>query len=179
MEKLTPEEIDAIKRKGSVVIRGVVDTKTASGWKTELEEFIKANPQIDGRYIYLRQSMRSMTFFFRSSDRLSRTRQAVFPPLVSPTCAAQYYISYQTVFSWTRPQVQARAHPNVLKTSTWLNNLYHVKSGNILEGVDLSVPLTYADRFRIRHPGGHWGSFPPHVDSMSPLHIHDQTLSRL
>lgn len=66
--------------------------------------------------------------------------------------------------SWTRPQVQARAHPNVLKASAWLNKLYHVKSGKPLEGVDLNVPLVYADRFRIRHPGLGWNNFPPHVD---------------
>jgi len=125
LEKLTPEEIDVITRKGSVVIRGVVDIETASGWKTELEEFIKVNPQAEG---------------FPAHDK-------------------QFFLLY-----WTRPQVQARAHPNVLKASAWLNHLYHIKSGNTLEGVDLSVPLTYADRFRIRHPGGNWTSFPPHVD---------------
>ncbi|KAH0833477.1 hypothetical protein J3R83DRAFT_12598 [Lanmaoa asiatica] len=123
LEKLTPNEIDVIKRKGSVVIRGVVDTKTAFGWKTELEEFIKANPHVEGLDLY---------------------------PVY-----------------WTRPQVQARAHPNVLKASAWLNNLYHVKSGKKLEGVDLSVPLSYADRFRIRHPGTDWPNFPPHVDGTS------------
>lgn len=48
--------------------------------------------------------------------------------------------------------------------SKWLNNLYHLKSGNLIEGVDLSTPLTYADRFRIRHPGGDWNFHPPHVD---------------
>ena len=78
----------------------------------------------------------------------------------------------QRCFSWTRPQLQARAHPNVLKASVWLNNLYRVKSGKTLDGVDLSVPLTYADRFRIRHPGGHWGYFPPHVDgTLSVEHL--------
>lgn len=69
--------------------------------------------------------------------------------------------------------MQARAHPNVLKASAWLNNLYNVKSGKKLEGVDLSVPLSYADRFRIRHPGVDWSNFPPHVDGTSPHHIHD------
>lgn len=71
----------------------------------------------------------------------------------------QFFMLY-----WTRPQVQARAHPNVLKASAWLNKLYHVKSGKPLEGVDLNVPLVYADRFRIRHPGLGWNNFPPHVD---------------
>ena len=177
MEKLTPEEIDVIKQKGSVVIHGVVDIETASGWKTELEEFIKVNPQAEG-HIYPRQWLRSLTFFIRSPDRPSRTQQAILSPLVSP-CVTHYHVSYLTGFSWTRPQVQARAHPNVLKASAWLNNLYHAKSGNTLEGVDLSVPLTYADRFRIRHPGGNWASFPPHVDGMSPRRIHDQSLNCL
>jgi Protein of unknown function (DUF1479) len=69
--------------------------------------------------------------------------------------------------SWTKAQVIARSHSNVLAASSWLNNLYHVKSGVKLDGVDLSVSLSYADRFRIRHPGGHWDRFPPHVDGQS------------
>ncbi|KAF8553881.1 hypothetical protein OG21DRAFT_1522793, partial [Imleria badia] len=86
LEKLTPEEIEAIRRKGSIVMRGVVKTQTASGWKTELDEFVKANPQAEG---------------FPENDK-------------------QFFHLY-----WTRPQVQARAHPNVLKATAWLNNLYH------------------------------------------------------
>ena len=66
--------------------------------------------------------------------------------------------------SWTKAQVQARSHSNVLATTVWLNNLYHTKGNKDLEGVDLSVPLSYADRFRIRHPGGDWSGFPPHID---------------
>ncbi|KDQ59257.1 hypothetical protein JAAARDRAFT_128012 [Jaapia argillacea MUCL 33604] len=76
---------------------------------------------------------------------------------------------------WTRPQVQARAHPNVLATSTWLNQMYHVKGNTTLEGVDLSTPLTYADRFRIRHPGVQWDVHPPHVDGGSIERWQDET----
>ncbi|KAF8622853.1 hypothetical protein AX15_006697 [Amanita polypyramis BW_CC] len=65
---------------------------------------------------------------------------------------------------WTKSQVRARSHPNLLAATTWLNQLYHAKSGEKIEGVDLSTPLTYADRFRIRHPGTKWSYFPPHVD---------------
>ncbi|KAF8556553.1 DUF1479-domain-containing protein [Imleria badia] len=139
LEQLTPEKIDVIRHKGSIVIRGVVETQTASGWKTELDEFVKANPQAEGL----------------------------------PEHNKQFFFLY-----WTRPQVQARAHPNVLKATAWLNNLYHVKSGRTLEGVDLSVPLTYADRFRIRHPGGHWSNFPPHVDSGAIERWEDENFRR-
>lgn len=60
MEKLTPEEIDVIKRKGSIVIRGVVDREMASDWKTELDEFVKANPHAEGLDLYPCQWMRSL-----------------------------------------------------------------------------------------------------------------------
>ena len=42
--------------------------------------------------------------------------------------------------------------------------MYHLKSGAQVDGVDLSKPLSYADRFRIRHPGNQWNAHPPHVD---------------
>ncbi|KAG6914833.1 hypothetical protein DXG01_015054 [Tephrocybe rancida] len=71
----------------------------------------------------------------------------------------QFYMLY-----WTKPQVEARSHPNLLETSTWLNNLYHTNTSDSIEGVDLSIPLTYADRFRIRLPGSSWDFLPPHVD---------------
>lgn len=67
--------------------------------------------------------------------------------------------------SWTPSQVAARSHPNILAVSTWLNGLYHAKPDTQLDGVDLKSPLTYADRFRIRHPSLEpWGRHPPHVD---------------
>ncbi|KAJ3876883.1 hypothetical protein F5051DRAFT_504313 [Lentinula edodes] len=65
---------------------------------------------------------------------------------------------------WTKPQVQARSHPNLLAASAWLNNLYRDSGNEPLDGVDLSTPLTYADRFRIRHPGVQWDAHPPHID---------------
>jgi hypothetical protein len=33
--------------------------------------------------------------------------------------------------------------------------------------VDLNTPLSYADRFRLRQPGGDWTAHPPHVDGGS------------
>ncbi|KAJ7612542.1 hypothetical protein FB45DRAFT_914893 [Roridomyces roridus] len=130
LDTLTPQQIADIKRKGTVVVKDVVDDAQARKWKTELEEFIKANPQSDGM----------------------------------PEGDKQFFHLY-----WTKPQIQARAHPNMLKVSTWLNNLYHVtsSSGQSPEGVDLATPLSYADRFRIRHPGVKWTVHTPHVDGGS------------
>ena len=58
----------------------------------------------------------------------------------------------------------ARSHPNVLATSVWLNRMYHTKGNDKLEDVDLDVALSYADRFRMRHPGVQWVIHPPHID---------------
>ncbi|PBL02195.1 DUF1479-domain-containing protein [Armillaria gallica] len=74
----------------------------------------------------------------------------------------QFFMLY-----WTKSQLEARSHPNMLVASAWLNNLYHAEAGQKLDGVDLSSPLSYADRFRIRHPGTVWTTFPPHVDGGS------------
>ncbi|KZT20478.1 DUF1479-domain-containing protein [Neolentinus lepideus HHB14362 ss-1] len=82
----------------------------------------------------------------------------------------QFFMLY-----WTGPQVKARAHPNVLEATAWLNNFYHLKSHDKLDGVDLSTPLTYADRFRIRHPGVEWQRHPPHVDGGSIERWEDKT----
>ena len=45
-----------------------------------------------------------------------------------------------------------------------MNKFYHVKSKEGLNDVDLSVSLSYADRFRMRHPGNKWYRHPPHID---------------
>lgn len=63
---------------------------------------------------------------------------------------------------WTGPQVRARSHPNVLTIQEWLNKMFHVDAKNGVQ-IDLS-PVSYADRFRMRHPGGKWDNHPPHVD---------------
>ncbi|KAJ7798268.1 hypothetical protein B0H14DRAFT_2907139, partial [Mycena olivaceomarginata] len=125
LDKLSETQIAEIKRKGTVVIKDVIDDAQARAWKTSLEEFVKANPQSDG----------------------------------FPEDNKQFFHLY-----WTKAQVQARAHPNMLGVSTWLNSLYHSTSGQKVEGVDLATPLSYADRFRICHPGSPWHRHPPHID---------------
>ncbi|KAI0798536.1 hypothetical protein BC629DRAFT_1592113 [Irpex lacteus] len=76
---------------------------------------------------------------------------------------------------WTKSQVRARGHPNVLAASAWLNNFYHVKNDSKADNVDLSTPLSYADRFRMRHPGNVWDKHPPHIDGGSIERWEDET----
>ena len=48
LEHLTSEQIDNIRRKGSVVVRGVVDIEEAVQWKLDLQEFLNNNPHVEG-----------------------------------------------------------------------------------------------------------------------------------
>ncbi|KAG2132943.1 hypothetical protein DEU56DRAFT_902220 [Suillus clintonianus] len=139
LDTLVPEQLDDIRRAGSIVIHGVVEESDAAGWKTALEEFIKANPHNEG---------------FPEQDK-------------------QFFF-----LDWTQAQVQARVHPNILKVITWLNNLYRAKTDKKMEGVDLDIPLVYADRFRIRHPGVQWDVHPPHVDGGSIERWEDDNFRR-
>ena len=59
----------------------------------------------------------------------------------------------------------------MLASTAWLNNLFRTKIGEKVEGVDLSTPLMYADRFRILHPGVKWPYFPPHIDGVWPFWV--------
>jgi anti-anti-sigma regulatory factor len=47
LDQLSEAQIADIKRKGTVVIKDVVDDDQARAWKASLEEFVKANPQSD------------------------------------------------------------------------------------------------------------------------------------
>ncbi|KAL5511381.1 hypothetical protein ACEPAH_4597 [Sanghuangporus vaninii] len=141
LQNLTSEQIDLIKRRGTVLIKNVVDDDQAISWREELKKYIKTNP-VEG---------------FPEEDK-------------------QFFELY-----WTRPQVQARAHPNVLQLGVWLNNLYHLDAPNekvsdLVKGVELSTPLAYADRFRIRHPGVQWAAHPPHIDGATIERWEDMSL---
>ncbi|KAL5529483.1 hypothetical protein ACEPAG_5468 [Sanghuangporus baumii] len=141
LQSLTLDQINQIKRRGTVLIKNVVDDDQAISWREELKKYIKTNP-VEG---------------FPEEDK-------------------QFFELY-----WTKPQVQARAHPNVLQLGIWLNNLYHLdvpdeKASNLVKGVELSTPLTYADRFRIRHPGVQWAAHPPHIDGATIERWEDMSL---
>ena len=45
LDKISQDQIEKIKRRGSVLIRDVVDDTQAVEWKDELKEFIKVNDE--------------------------------------------------------------------------------------------------------------------------------------
>jgi len=59
--------------------------------------------------------------------------------------------------------MKARQHPNLVATQKALLSLWHRRKESDVE-VDLSKPLMYVDRLRIRPPGDSQFRLPPHVD---------------
>ena len=157
------------------MIKDVVDDEEAKQWRRWLQEYVSTNPGIDGQSGFAptlcwSHTTRLLTWIH---SRFPCRRQTVLPTLVSiswPRALAVHAIVTPTC-SWGKAQVQARAHENVLAATSFLNNLYHVRSGAQVENVDLSTPLTYVDRFRIRHPGVQWDAHPPHVDGTLVLRM--------
>ncbi|KAL5532885.1 hypothetical protein ACEPAF_4659 [Sanghuangporus sanghuang] len=123
LQNLTLEQIDLIKRRGTVLIKNVVDDYQAISWREEPKKYVKTNP-VEG---------------FPEEDK-------------------QFFELH-----WTRPQVQARAHPNVLlQLGIWLNNLYHLDASN--------------EKVWIRHPGVQRAAHPPHIDGATIERWEDRSL---
>ena len=66
---------------------------------------------------------------------------------------------------WSRSQILARAHPNILKTQAFLMSHWHSADRSAL--VSTAHPTSYADRLRIRQPGDAGFALGPHVDGGS------------
>lgn len=51
---------------------------------------------------------------------------------------------------WTKPQMEIRSHPGVMRAMSFVSQLWHLSRDDSL--FDMSSQVVYADRFRIRHP---------------------------
>lgn len=66
---------------------------------------------------------------------------------------------------WSKSQIRARAHPNMIKAQRFLMEFWHSKDPSAL--VSSSHPTLYADRLRMRMPGDAKFALGPHVDGGS------------
>ncbi|KAB5542597.1 hypothetical protein GE09DRAFT_1135749 [Coniochaeta sp. 2T2.1] len=67
---------------------------------------------------------------------------------------------------WSAPQLRARTHGNMLAAQTKLmTELWHVSDSRV--PISLQLPLSYADRLRIRQPGDAHFALGPHQDGGS------------
>lgn len=66
---------------------------------------------------------------------------------------------------WSRPQLKARSHPNLLDTQRFLMSFWH--SAKPSAPISTRHPTIYADRLRMRLPGDAKFALGPHVDGGS------------
>ena len=78
---------------------------------------------------------------------------------------------------WTPAQVKARAHPDMLKTQSFLSALWH--SSDPTSQISTTYPLSYADRLRIRRPGDAKFALGPHTDGGSVERWEDSEYSQV
>jgi len=124
----------AIRRTGCVVVRGVFSESVASNWFAELGEYLDVN-----HYEEREAAKRSLDKYFSG---LKAGRPQIF-----------------NVY-WSKPQVNARQHPNLAEARSFLNRLWRY------EGVfDPDRECTYADRVRRRQPGDETLGLSPHMDA--------------
>ncbi|KIR53534.1 hypothetical protein I315_04128 [Cryptococcus gattii Ru294] len=77
---------------------------------------------------------------------------------------------------WSKTQLSARSHPRSMATQRALLSLF---SHSPDAPVSLHTPLTYADRFRIRHPGDAQFALGPHADGGSVERWEDETYRKV
>ncbi|HIB44643.1 MAG TPA: DUF1479 family protein, partial [Candidatus Lambdaproteobacteria bacterium] len=96
--------IEAVKRRGAVVVRGVFTQEKASGWYGELESYLDNNG-------YYEQDNPELDHYFSDlkSDR--------------PQICAVY---------WSKPQVEARQSPKLAQARSFLNRLWNYQDNETL-----------------------------------------------
>ena len=138
--RVSADTIARIKRRGCVVIRGVFDPAQVEDWNEQAIRYIDAV-----RYLDRMQDKAGLDQYFST---LAASRP-------------QIYSLY-----WSKPQMQARQHPNQATTRAWLNRLWTFeKNGH--RYFDPDRQFNYADRIRRREPGDQTLGLSPHSDGGS------------
>ena len=123
-----------IKNKGCLIIKNVFTQEMAEGWNTEVKDYLERND-------YLQQKTEVEDNYFGG---LKNSKPQVYG------------------IYWSKPQIEARQHENMLKVQNFLNGLWN-DNGQFSKGQVLS----YADRIRMREPKDISFGLSPHLDSGS------------
>jgi len=131
-----PEAVEReVRKRGVVIVRGVVESGQARAWKAGVQQYARQNPSHVG---------------FPAHD---------------PQVLELY---------WSRPQLEARQHPNMHAAMLAVNRLWS-GGGDV---VSFEHALSYGERLRIRKPGE--GFFlHPHTDGGSIERFEDPHYERV
>lgn len=135
--RVTPAQVDEIRKRGCVVVHGVFDRAQAEGWNQEIGRYLDEND--------FEKALENA-----AEDNYFGTLDQGKP---------QIYGVY-----WSRPQVLARQDARMKAVQCFLNGLWKTRSGD-QQHFDPENIISYADRVRRRPPRSKPLGLSPHVDS--------------
>jgi hypothetical protein len=137
--RISDGQVEAIKRRGAVVVRRVFSQQQAGAWNEELADYITRNGYYE-------------TKIDPDMDRYFSTLKSGRPQIFG--------------IYWSRPQVMARQAESMAKTRAFLNALWTSTQAGVTH-FDPQRECTYADRIRRREPGDVSLGLSPHTDAGS------------
>jgi len=138
--KVTEEDIDQIRQRGCVIVRGVFDRQKAEDWNHELGSYLDDNNYYDKA----KEKAGLDNYFGDLKD-------------AKPQIFGVY---------WSRPQVLARQAESMAVTKRFLNHLWDTTAPAGPEFYP-DLDYSYADRTRRRAPGDTTLGLSPHMDAGS------------
>lgn len=138
--RVSPADTARILRRGCAVIRGVVDPAQIAEWNDEVVRYID-----EVGYLLRMQDKAGLDKYFSA---LAAGRPQIFS------------------LYWSKPQMQARQHPNLAATRAWLNRLWTFEKDGV-RFFDPDRQFNYADRIRRREAGDATLGLSPHSDGGS------------
>jgi hypothetical protein len=132
------ETVQAIERRGCAVVRATFPRAQAEGWDRDLGTYLESNHFFEA-YRYLDDGIFA---------GLAAQKPSIFP------------------IYWSKPQVQARQHDNMMAVRSFLNGFWkHESEGKVW--FDPTRDTGYPDRTRRREPGTTSKGLSAHTDSGS------------
>jgi hypothetical protein len=129
---------EAIRRRGCAVIKGTFPRVHAGAWDAELASYAERN-------------------------RFAETYRAIDDGVFGGLAAGKP--SIYPIY-WSKPQIQARQHDNMVAVRRFLNSFWkHESQGRVWFDPDRDT--AYPDRVRRRPPGANSAGLSPHTDSGS------------
>lgn len=138
--RVSPADTARILRRGCAVIRGVYDPAQIAEWNDEVVRYID-----------------EVGYLLRMKDKAGLDKYFSALAAGRPQIFSLY---------WSKPQMQARQHPNLAATRAWLNRLWTFEKDGV-RFFDPDLQFNYADRIRRREAGDSTLGLSPHSDGGS------------
>jgi Protein of unknown function (DUF1479) len=144
-DRVSPADIARVHRRGCAVIRGVYDPAQIAEWNDEVVRYID-----------------EVGYLLRMKDKAGLDKYFSALAAGRPQIFSLY---------WSKPQMQARQHPNLATARAWLNRLWTFEKtgpdGTVTRFFDPDRQFNYADRIRRREAGDSTLGLSPHSDGGS------------